>query len=126
MKTAGKVVLAAVVGVVIGAVGMRAQEKRVAPGFVVAELEVTDQAAFQKYSSQVTPTVAAFGGHYVVRGGAVTPLEGQAPKRVVVLQFDSAEKAKAWYDSPTYHGLIPMRQSSTKDAQLFVVEGVSP
>jgi uncharacterized protein (DUF1330 family) len=125
MKTAGKIVLAALVGMAIGAVGMRAGQGKVAAGYVVAEIEVTDQAAFQKYSAQVPATLAPFGGHFLARGGNITALEGEAPKRVVLIAFDSAAQAKAWYASPAYSALVPQRQAAAK-GRLFVTEGVTP
>jgi uncharacterized protein (DUF1330 family) len=56
----------------------------------------------------------------------VQGLEGEPPKGyVVVIGFDSVEKAREWYDSPAYTAIRPFRQSSTK-SRLFFVEGVAP
>jgi uncharacterized protein (DUF1330 family) len=125
MKMTGKVILAGLLGVAIGAVGMRAGQAKAPAGYVVAEIEVTDAAAFQKYAAQVPPTLTPFGGHDLARGGAITPLEGEPPKRVVVIAFDSAAQAKGWYDSAAYQALVPIRQSAAK-GRLFIVEGVKP
>ena len=46
----------------------------------------------------------------MIRGGAITPVEGDAPKRLTVIAFDSVEKAKAFEDSPEYGALRPIRQ----------------
>src|ERR1700722_6446499 len=91
-KMNGKVILAALAGAVIGAAGaaaIYAQQAKVAPGYVIAEIEVTDPATFQKYAEQVPATLAPFGGHFLVRGGKITPLEGEAPKRLTVVAFES-------------------------------------
>jgi uncharacterized protein (DUF1330 family) len=128
MKTNHKIMLAALAGALIGAAGasvIHAQQAKVAPGYVIAEVEVTDLATFQKYAEQVPGTLAPFGGHFAVRGGKITPVEGDAPKRVTVIAFDSAEKAKAWEDSPAYGAIRPIRQSSAK-SRIFIVEGLSP
>jgi len=71
--------------------------------------------------------VASFNGHYVVRGGGnIQSLEGEPPKGfIVVIGFDSVEKAREWYDSPAYSAIRPFRQSSTK-SRLFIAEGVAP
>ena len=66
-----------------------------------------------------------FNGLYLVRGGKVQAVEGEAPKRIVVIAFDSAEKAREWEDSPTYGAIKPIRQSSAK-SRIFIVEGVAP
>jgi len=52
-----------------------------------------DAATFQKYAEKVPGTLAPFNGHYLVRGGKTQALEGEAPKRIVVIAFDSAEEA---------------------------------
>ena len=77
-----------------------------------------------EYGKRVPETVAAFGGTYVVRGGVPEKIEGDyEPKRIVVLQFESVEKAKEWYNSEMYAPLKEMRmKASTGD--LYFVEGV--
>jgi uncharacterized protein (DUF1330 family) len=124
MKTNYKILLAAVVGAAIGALAMHAQEKKAAPGYVVAQVEITDQAKFQEYAQKVPAIVAQYGGRYVIRGGAITPVEGEAPKRLTVIAFDSAEKAKAFENSPEYGVVRPIRQASAKST-IFIVEGVA-
>jgi uncharacterized protein (DUF1330 family) len=128
MKMNSKVILAALAGVVIGAAGaaaIYAQQAKVPPGYVIAEVEVTDPATFQKYAEQVPGTLAPFGGHFLARGGKITAVEGDAPKRVTLVAFDSAEKAKAWEDSAAYSAIRPIRQSSAK-SKIFIVEGLPP
>jgi uncharacterized protein (DUF1330 family) len=79
----------------------------------------------QKYGEKVPETLAPFEYHYVVRGGKTQSLEGEPPKRIVVIAFDSAEKARAWYDSPAYAAIKPIRQSAAK-SRIFIAEGVAP
>jgi uncharacterized protein (DUF1330 family) len=128
MKANHKLTLAALAGVGIGVAGAaatHAQRVTATPAYIIAEVDVTDPTTFQKYAAQVPSTLAPFGGRYLVRGGKTVPLEGEAPKRVVVIAFDSVERAKAWDDSPAYDAIKPIRQSSAK-SRLFVVEGVAP
>ena len=121
-----KLAIAMMAGVSIGVAGAKAihaQQVKTPPAYVIAEVEVTDPTTLQKYGEKAPQIVASFNGHYVVRGGKVQALEGEPPKGyVVVIGFDSAEKAREWYDSPAYAAIRPFRQSSTK-SRLFIVEG---
>ncbi len=128
MKKNHRLALAMLAGVfigVIGAMAVHAQQIKTPPAYVVAELDVADLATYQKYSAKVPETLAPFNGRFMVRGGKAQAVEGAAPKRLVVIAFDSAEKARAWYDSPAYKAILPMRLSSAK-TRLFIVEGVVP
>jgi uncharacterized protein (DUF1330 family) len=93
-------------------------------GYMIGNITVTNPEAFAEYGKLVPETVAAFGGTYVVRGGAPEKVEGDYnPVRIVVLQFDSVARAKQWYDSPEYAPLKKMRlKASTGD--IYFVEGV--
>lgn len=128
MTTNQKIALAVIAGAAIGVVGseaIHAQQVKAAPGYVIAEVEVTDPTTFQKYADQVPGTFAPFNGRYLARGGKTVSLEGEAPKRVVVIAFDSVEKAQAWEDSPAYGAIKPIRHSSAK-SRVFIVEGLGP
>jgi uncharacterized protein (DUF1330 family) len=91
--------------------------------YVIGEIEVTDQAKYDDYRKQVVATVQKHGGRFIVRGGKVEPLEGGwSPKRIVVLEFASMEKALAWYRSAEYAPLIKLRQQGSR-GKLIAVEG---
>ena len=80
----------------------------------------------QKYGEKVPETMAPFNHHYLVRSSKIQTLEGEAPKGgIVVIAFDSAEKAREWYDSPAYAAIRPIRQSAAK-SRLLIVEGIAP
>jgi uncharacterized protein (DUF1330 family) len=81
----------------------------------------------QKYGEKAPGTVAAFNGRYVVRGGGkIQALEGEPPKGyVMVIAFESAEKARAWYDSPDYEAIRGIRQRAT-NSRLFIADGIAP
>jgi uncharacterized protein (DUF1330 family) len=102
-----------------------AQDNVPPPAYVVTEIEVTNAEAFREYAPQVQQTFAPFGGRYVVRGGSTQALIGDAPKRIVVLAFESMERAQAWYASSAYEALKPLRNKAG-DARIFIVEGVKP
>lgn len=125
MKTNHKVMLALLVGALVGIAGasaIHARQMKMVPGYVIAEVEVTDPGTFQKYAAKAPGTIEQYGGHYVIRGGKFDSIEGDAPKRFVVIQFDSVEKAKAWEDSPEYDAIKPIRHSSAK-SRVFIIEG---
>ena len=92
--------------------------------YIIAEVEVIDPEKFEKYRKLVPPTLEAFGGRYVVRGGATASLEGGwQPKRLVVIEFDDADRAKAWHGSEIYAPAKALREAST-NTRMIVVEGV--
>jgi len=129
MEMNRKLALAVLAGVSIGVAGVmaiQAQQAKTPPGYVIAEVEVTDRTGMQKYGEKVAETLAPFNHHYLVRGHNIQALEGEPPKGgIVVIAFDSAEKAREWYDSPAYEAIKPIRQSSAK-SRIFIVEGVAP
>ncbi len=92
--------------------------------YVIAEIEVTDPETFEEYRKLVPPSIEAFGGRYVVRGGAIDSREGGwQPKRMVVIEFDDAARAKAWHDSDLYAPARSLREASTR-TRMIVVEGI--
>lgn len=128
MKTNYKLALAVLAGVSLGVAGaeaIHAQQVKAPPAYMIADVDVTDSTTFQKYADKVPATLAPFGAQYLVRGGKTQALEGEAPKRVVVIAFASAEKAPGWYDSPAYDAIKSIRQSAAK-SRLFIVEGITP
>ena len=92
--------------------------------YLIADVEVLDSADYETYRQQVPATISAFGGRYLVRGGALTVLEGAwSPKRCVILEFPSMAQLQAWYESPAYVPLRAIRERSTK-SNLVMVEGL--
>ncbi|MCI0864470.1 MAG: DUF1330 domain-containing protein [Chloroflexi bacterium] len=89
-------------------------------GYLIGDIEVTDPDTYAKYAAGVPATIAAYGGIYLVRGVSGEVLEGSwTPKRLVVLEFESMERAKAWYGSPEYADLKKLRQSASKGNLIF-------
>lgn len=92
--------------------------------YIIANVEITDAAGFEEYRSLVPAVIAAYGGRYLVRGGALERLEGDATlQRVVVLEFPDMARLQAFYRSPEYRPLIAMRRRTAR-ATLFAIEGV--
>lgn len=92
--------------------------------YVINDMEVTDPAILEEYKKLSPDTVARYGGSFLVRGGALTALEGDwQPKRLVILEFPSVAQARAWIDSPEYAPARRLRQAAAK-SNIIVVEGV--
>jgi uncharacterized protein (DUF1330 family) len=132
MKSNYKLFISAVVGVLVGAAGINAihgQQVKTPPVYVISEADaITDPTGIKEYGAKVLETLTPFNGHYhfVVRGGKTESLDGGAPPQgIVIFAFDSAEQAHAWYDSPAYAAIRPIRQAATK-GRTFLVDGVAP
>ena len=92
--------------------------------YVIVDIEVTNPEAYEDYRSQVPPLVAKYGGKYLSRGGEMEMLEGDwTPKRLVVLEFPSFERAKEFYNSEEYGPVKAIRLNSTK-SKMVLVDGV--
>jgi uncharacterized protein (DUF1330 family) len=92
--------------------------------YVIANIDVHDQALYDEYRQGVPATLEQYGGRFLVRGGTVETLEGSPqPKRLVVLEFESVEAAKRWYDSDEYRDLKALRQRAA-GGDLILVRGV--
>jgi uncharacterized protein (DUF1330 family) len=92
--------------------------------YVVVQVEVKDADRYEGYKKMVPPSMEKFGGRFIVRGGTVHPMEGTwSPKRFVIVEFPSVERAKAWWASPEYAEAKALRQA-TAESQLIIVEGL--
>ena len=93
-------------------------------GYVFADVTtVKDPGLYQRYQRLVPASLRAFNGTYLARGGDVTVLEGSwQPRRLVIVRFESAAQATAWWDSDQYRAARAMRQAATV-TNLIVVAG---
>lgn len=92
--------------------------------YVIADIEITDPVTYEEYRKLAPVSLAAHGGRFVVRGGQTEVLEGDwKPNRIVVLEFESAEKARKWWHSPEYEKPKSLRQSASLGS-MIIVEGV--
>jgi uncharacterized protein (DUF1330 family) len=90
--------------------------------YVVNEIWVTEPERFSTYAAQVPPTLAPFGGRYVVRSGFSQVIEGAPPGRIVILEFPDRDAALAWRASPAYQAILPIRDA-TSTSRVYVVDG---
>ena len=92
--------------------------------YVIVNDEVLDESTFSEFRERIGATVAAHGGRYVVRGGSVEVIEGSwSTDRLVVVEFDDIDAARAWLNSAEYTDLKKIRERSA-NANVIVVEGV--
>jgi uncharacterized protein (DUF1330 family) len=92
--------------------------------YVIVEIDVQDPVGYEDYKKHAAATIAGRGGKYLVRGGKTEVLEGDwEPKRIVILEFPSMEKAKAWLNSEEYREPRKMRQRTAK-TNMILVEGL--
>ncbi|HWP46207.1 MAG TPA: DUF1330 domain-containing protein [Candidatus Limnocylindrales bacterium] len=92
--------------------------------YVIAQIHITDPTLYEEYRKLVPPTLEKYGGRFIIRGGKVETLEGNwQPQRLVVLEFESVERAKQWYNSPEYTKAREIRQKAST-GNVIMVEGV--
>jgi uncharacterized protein (DUF1330 family) len=82
-----------------------------------------DHAAKLRSFEAAAAVFKDLGGRYIMRTDKITALDGTAPKRFVVIAFDSAEKAQAWNNSPAQKDVNAIRVKTTK-SRVFIVEGM--
>jgi uncharacterized protein (DUF1330 family) len=93
--------------------------------YVIVDIDVLDPVQYEDYKRLAAPAVAACGGRYLARGGHAETLEGDwAPKRLVILEFENVERAKAWLASPEYEPARRVRHAAAR-TNMVVVEGVA-
>ncbi len=92
--------------------------------YLVVDIEVTNPAQFEEYKKLAPPAIAKYGGRYVIRGGAYETIEGNwKPQRLTIVEFDSMEKARAFYTSPDYAVAIKARAGAA-NFKALLVQGV--
>lgn len=92
--------------------------------FIVVQVDVHDPVKYDDYKKLVPPSLEKFGGRFIARGGKTETLEGNwAPKRFVIVEFPSVERAKAWWASREYADAKALRQA-TASTQMIVAEGL--
>ena len=93
-------------------------------GYAIIHDEIQDQTLFAEFRRRVGATVEAHGGRYLVRGGAIEVMDGDwSPDRIVVIEFDSVEQARAWLTSPEYTEIKQIRMKAAS-ASVIIVEGL--
>jgi uncharacterized protein (DUF1330 family) len=94
------------------------------PAYICVEIEIHDPVKYEEYKTLAPGSIAAYGGRYLTRGGAIETLEGDwHPRRLVLLEFPSMDRARAWWNSPEYAKGKAMRQASAT-SRMLLLEGL--
>jgi uncharacterized protein (DUF1330 family) len=92
--------------------------------YIISDLTVRDAEAIQAYRTRAAASIALYGGRYLARGGAITPLEGNwTPRNIIIVEFPSPEQARAWYRSPEYAEALTVRDQALS-RNLILVDGI--
>lgn len=92
--------------------------------YVVVEIEVKDAQRYERYKQLAPPSIAKFGGKYLARGGTTETLEGSwSPKRLVILEFPTLERAREWWGSEEYAEAKGLRQACAA-TKMVLLEGL--
>lgn len=75
-----------------------------------------------EYLRRIDATLEPFGGRFLVHGGAVEALEGTWGEDLIVIAFPDREQARAWYESPDYQKIAPLR-TKHMDADIIIAQG---
>jgi uncharacterized protein (DUF1330 family) len=93
------------------------------PAYVIVDIEITNPAGYEEYKKIAPAAVKLFGGKYLARGGPNETLEGDwKANRLIILEFETTAKAKAWLNSPEYAPARNLRHKYAR-SKMVVVEG---
>ncbi len=93
------------------------------PGYIVANYKINDPEAFENYPPAVGPTLAQYGGRILAADRSVRPVEGSPQSVIVIVEFETAEAAQRWYDSPENSAVKGLRISTT-EGWLAIADGL--
>ena len=93
------------------------------PAYAVAHLrEVSFNPSIVEYLQRIDATLEPFGGRFLVHGAAPQVVEGSFPGNLILIGFADMTQARAWYDSPAYQAILPLRTANSV-GDVFLVEG---
>ena len=94
------------------------------PAYVIVDVKINNHEDYEEYKKLTPASITAYDGKFIVRGGKTETLEGDwDPERIVVLEFPTVERAKAWWASEMYAPAKQIRQR-TASTQMIIVEGL--
>lgn len=79
-----------------------------------------------EYLERIDATMEPFEGRFLIHGmDRVEVFEGDWEGHLIVIEFPDYERARAWYHSPAYQEIIPLR-SKNSDGEILLIDGVQP
>lgn len=93
------------------------------PTYVLIEIEIHDRNPYFQYIEKARPIIESYGGHYLIRGGKITPLFGDwNPERIILIEFPSHENVERCFNSKEYLEIAKLRENST-NTRSIIIEG---
>lgn len=99
------------------------KEMIMAKGYLVAHIRVNDKEGFEKFKEMVGPVISEYGGKVLVRNPNPDVREGSDSGLVIILEFESIEGARKFYESDKYTEARAVRELAS-DTDLILVEGM--
>lgn len=94
------------------------------PAFAIATLsDIRFGDEIARYLLGIDATLEPFGGAFRVHGAPPQVVEGDWPASTIVIEFPDLASAQAWYASPDYQRILPLRTRNARGSTLLI-EGV--
>jgi uncharacterized protein (DUF1330 family) len=120
-----KLIIAAVAAITVGLTATSYAQDSQAPGYMIANYTIKDQAGFQKYMEEAGPLAPKFGGKIIVFNLNATAIEGKPQSVMAIAEFPSVADAERFYNSPEYTAARKFRIDST-EGSVVITEGFVP
>ena len=83
--------------------------------YVIAQAKIENRGLLDGYAAKVIPTIESHQGRVVAFDEEPEVVESPIEhSRAVILEFPSMTAFRAWYDSPEYQEILPLRLKSTR------------
>ena len=89
--------------------------------YVISDVEPRDRDLIERYRTLAEASIKKYGGHYIVRGGEIQPVEGGwKPCHIVIVEFPDMDRAREWYRSEDYAEALIVREQALSRRLIFV------
>jgi uncharacterized protein (DUF1330 family) len=78
-----------------------------------------------EYLERIQSTLDPYSGRFLAHGNNFEVLEGNWPGHVIIIGFPDMAEARAWYESPAYQEILPLRTRHI-EGDVILVGGVGP
>jgi len=92
--------------------------------YLIVETEILDREALKVYAPLAGANIDAAGGRRIVVAGRVVAFGGDAPKHIIISEWDSMDKVQAYRSSDAYKNLSAQREKALKSIRAYAVEGI--
>jgi len=125
-----KFIVASVLAIAIGGVTLAQNvtppSATPAPAYLIAHVQVTDPEGWKQYLTALPGTLAPYHVKVLARAPGVAVDASTPPAgSTAILAFNSMDDLKAWWNSPAYQAIIPLREKSAKTI-VYAVPGLPP